>query len=46
VTNWSEQHNVFYSGSNADLLSVIPFVLLCGFLYLVAREKLLQPKKG
>ncbi len=42
---WSAAHNPFFHGANADLLSVIPFVLLCGFLYLVAKEKFLTPAK-
>lgn len=43
VTKWSVAHNPFFEGPHADLLSLIPFVALCGFLYLVAREKLLKP---
>ena len=45
VTELSEKHNMFYAGSNADLLSLIPFAFLCVILYLVAREKLLAPAK-
>ncbi len=45
VTNWSDAHNPFYGGANADLLSLVPFGVLCGFLYFVAREKLLAPKR-
>ena len=44
ITNWSTAHNPFFEGEHADLLSLIPFVALCGFLYLVAREKVLKPK--
>jgi hypothetical protein len=44
-TNWSTAHNRFFEGPNSDLLSLIPFVLLCGLLYLVAREKLLAGKQ-
>jgi hypothetical protein len=43
-TRWANNHNPFYAGSNADLYSLIPFVLLCGALYLVAREQLLAGK--
>ncbi len=44
ITNWSTAHNRFFDGPYSDALSMIPFVLLCGFLYLVGREKLLSPK--
>jgi putative OPT family oligopeptide transporter len=45
VTDWSSAHNPFYGGANADLLSLVPFGALGGFLYFVAREKLLRPKR-
>jgi len=45
LLKWSTAHNPFYAGAHADLLSLIPYVLLCGFLYLVAKEKLLTPAK-
>ena len=38
--------NPFVSGSSADLLSCIPFVILVGLLYLVGREVLLAPKQA
>lgn len=47
--DWSVANNPFWEGANhpyADALSLIPFILLCGFLYLVAREKLLARKTG
>jgi putative OPT family oligopeptide transporter len=40
-TTWATAHNPFFSGASADLYSLAPFVLLCGALYLVGREKLL-----
>lgn len=44
-TDWAVANNPFWEGHpNADLLSLIPFILLCGFLYLVAREKILANK--
>ena len=43
ITTWAGAHNPFFNGPRADLLSLIPYVALCGFLYLVAREKLLKP---
>ncbi|PTX95688.1 oligopeptide transporter, OPT family [Opitutus sp. ER46] len=42
LTNWSAKNNPFFEGPYADVLSLIPFVLLCGFLYLVGREFLLS----
>jgi len=36
--------NPMLSGPHADLLSCIPFVALCVFLYLVAREIVMRPK--
>jgi putative OPT family oligopeptide transporter len=41
---WSTAHNAFYHGRYADALALIPFAALTGFLYLVAREKLLALK--
>jgi uncharacterized oligopeptide transporter (OPT) family protein len=46
VTKWSTASNPFFEGPNADLLSLIPYAVIVGFLYLVAREKVLAPKKG
>jgi putative OPT family oligopeptide transporter len=43
ITQWSIAHNPFFEGPHSDLLTLVPFALLCGFLYLVAREKLLAP---
>jgi putative OPT family oligopeptide transporter len=44
LTRWATAHNPFFTGPNSDLLSLLPFLLLCGFLFFVAREKLLKPK--
>jgi putative OPT family oligopeptide transporter len=44
LTTWSTAHNPFFNGLHADALALIPFAVLTGFLYLVAREKLLAPK--
>jgi putative OPT family oligopeptide transporter len=46
LQKWSVAHNPFFEGPLADALSLIPYVLLCGFLYFVAKEKLLAPKKS
>jgi putative OPT family oligopeptide transporter len=40
---WAEAHNPFFAGARADLLSLIPFVLLCGLLLLTGRGKVLAP---
>jgi uncharacterized oligopeptide transporter (OPT) family protein len=45
VTEWSLANNPFFNGENADWLALIPFGAICGFLYFVAREKLLAPAK-
>jgi hypothetical protein len=41
ITKWSTAHNPFFEGPGSDALSMIPFLAICGFLYFVAREKLL-----
>lgn len=43
---WSSANNPFFAGPHANLLSLIPFAALVLFLYFVAREKLLRPKKA
>ena len=45
-THWAEISNPFYGGAHADLLALLPFVMLTGLLYLVGREKLLAAKRG
>jgi putative OPT family oligopeptide transporter len=45
LQKWAETSNPFFNGPNSDLLSLIPFVLITGVLYLVAREKLLTTPK-
>jgi len=44
VTRWAEAHNPFFAGPGADGWALIPFTLLCVFLYLVGREVLLVAK--
>ena len=46
VTKWSTANNPFFDGPNADLLALIPFAVIVVFLYLVARERLLTPRKS
>jgi putative OPT family oligopeptide transporter len=41
-TRWATAHNPFFGGSQADLLSTLPFAALMVLLYLVGREKLLS----
>jgi len=41
----STAYNPFFEGPYADLLSLIPFLAICVFLYCVGREKWLAPKK-
>ena len=46
IEDWNKLHNPLFNGPNADLLSVIPFLILAVLLYLVGRESLLasQPR--
>ena len=44
LTRWANAHNPFFHGPQSDLLSMIPFLLIAAFLYLVGREKLLATK--
>ncbi len=44
LTAWARANNPFFDGPNADLLAMIPFIVLTVILLLVGREKLLAPK--
>jgi uncharacterized oligopeptide transporter (OPT) family protein len=44
IEKWANAQNPFYNGPWSDALTLIPFAVLTGFLYLVAREKLLAPQ--
>ena len=44
ITTWSTLNNPFFAGPRADLLPMIPFVLLVVLLHLVGREAVLRPK--
>lgn len=46
LTKWSTEHNPFFEGPYADALTLIPFGILTLILWLVAREKLLAPRKN
>lgn len=39
ITNWATANNPFFEGANADLLSLIPFALICAILFWIGREK-------
>ena len=45
VASWSEG-NPLYNGDNADLLSMLPFIVLAVLLYLVGREALLASRRN
>ena len=45
LSGWATDHNPVYNGPYADGLSMLFFLGLCGFLYLVGREAVLGPKK-
>ena len=44
VESWATEHNPFFEGPHADLLSMIPFVVISLLLFLVGREVLLARK--
>ena len=39
VTTWASQHNPFFEGPQSDLLSLIPFAIICYALLHIGREK-------
>ncbi len=45
ITAWATAHNPFFAGPHADLLALIPFILICIFLYLVGRDVVLATQK-
>jgi putative OPT family oligopeptide transporter len=46
IEDWSTRSNPLFGGANADLLSMIPFLVLMLLLYLVGREVLLRTSNG
>ncbi len=44
VEDWATLHNPLFGGPNADMLSMIPFIILMVLLYLVGREVLLTTR--
>jgi putative OPT family oligopeptide transporter len=39
LNDWSEAHNPLFHGPWSDLLSLIPFLIICGVLYWVGRDR-------
>jgi hypothetical protein len=46
IEKWATAHNPFFEGPYADLLSLVPFTILCVLLYLVGRDLLFASKKN
>jgi putative OPT family oligopeptide transporter len=46
ITDIMAAGNSFFNGPNADLLSLLPFAVLCVLLYLAGREAILAGKKA
>ncbi len=46
IEEWARAHNPFFVGDNANLLSLIPFVVLIVLLYLTGREKILTSQSS
>ena len=46
VEDWATAKNPLFGGGNADLLSMIPFLILMFLLYLVGREVILRSKNA
>jgi putative OPT family oligopeptide transporter len=45
IETWAKGNNPFFAGGQADLLAIIPFLILTLFLYLVGREVFLANKQ-
>ena len=45
LTKWATDNNPFFNSDSADLLSMIPFVLICALLLMAGREMILTGKK-
>ncbi len=39
LEQWAQKHNPFYEGAMSDALSMLPYLVIVGLLYWVAREK-------
>lgn len=43
---WAKEFNPFFAGESANILGLVPFVILAAILYFVGREMLLSGKKN
>jgi uncharacterized oligopeptide transporter (OPT) family protein len=39
MSKWAEAMNPFFAGGSSDLLSIVPYAVICVLLYAVGREK-------
>ena len=46
IENWARESNPFFNGDNANMLSMIPFIIICVLLYLAGRELILAGRKA
>ncbi|HYQ44791.1 MAG TPA: oligopeptide transporter, OPT family [Polyangiaceae bacterium] len=46
LEHWASAHNPFFEGEQSDLLSMIPFLLICFVLWAVGRELWLKPERA
>jgi hypothetical protein len=46
IEEWARDHNPFFNSANADLLSLIPFIVLIVLLYLAGREVILAGRSS
>lgn len=46
IETWARASNPFFNGDNANLLAMIPFIIICVLLYLAGRELILAGRKG
>jgi hypothetical protein len=42
IEEWAGANNPFFASANANLLSLLPFVIMCVLLYLAGREVILS----
>ena len=45
VEDWATEHNPFFKGNYENILSLIPFVIICVLLYMAGRELILAGQK-
>jgi putative OPT family oligopeptide transporter len=43
IEEWSKEHNPLFAGPNADVLALLPFLVIIGLLYAVGRELVFRP---